>query len=70
MTRPERRGPFGIRRRHYIIARVVIALGIVLVGVTLHHHGAVYDAIRGLYLVLIVSLIVWRVRQRRARRAR
>lgn len=60
--------PFGMRRRHYMILRVALALGIVVVGVTLHHHGAAYDVIRGVYFVAIVALVVWRVRSRRSRR--
>ena len=65
---PRRAGPFGMRRRHYLIARVGLALGIVVIGVTLHHHGGAYDAIRGVYLVLILALVVWRIRSRRSRR--
>ena len=51
-----------------VIVRVVLALGIIVVGTTLHHKGAAYDVIRGAYLVLIVGLIVWRISMRRARR--
>jgi Flp pilus assembly protein TadB len=57
-----------MHRRHYIAVRVFLALGIVLVGVTLHHHGTAYDAIRGVYLIVIVALIVWRINNRRQRR--
>ncbi len=66
--RPSRPSPFGMRRRNFIIARVAIAVGIVIIGVTLHHHGPAYDVIRGVYLVAIVALIVWRIHSRRARR--
>jgi Flp pilus assembly protein TadB len=69
-AKQRRPGPFGIQRRHYVAIRIVAALGIVLVGVTLHHHGPAYDAIRGVYLVLIVALVVWRIRARRERRHR
>jgi hypothetical protein len=66
--RPRRSGPFGMPRRTYVIVRVVLALGIIVVGTTLHHKGAVYDVIRVAYLALIVGLIVWRFSMRRARR--
>lgn len=66
--RPPRSGPFGMPRRTYVIVRVVLALGIILIGTTLHHKGAAYDVIRGAYLLLVVALIVWRIRMRRARR--
>jgi hypothetical protein len=57
-----------MRRRTYVVVRVVLALGIIVVGTTLHHKGVAYDVIRGAYLVLIVGLIVWRISMRRARR--
>jgi Flp pilus assembly protein TadB len=66
--RPRRAGPFGMRRKHYLLVRVALALGIVAIGVTLHHHGAAYDAIRGVYLVALLALVVWRIRSRRSRR--
>jgi hypothetical protein len=68
LQRPRGSGPFGLPRRTYVIVRVVLALGIIVVGTTLHHKGAAYDVIRGAYLVLIVGLLVWRISMRRARR--
>jgi Flp pilus assembly protein TadB len=67
-TKPPRSHPFGLQRRHYLALRIVLAVGIVVVGVTLHHHGPVYVVIRVLYFALILSVIVWRIRRRRARR--
>ncbi|HWB22488.1 MAG TPA: hypothetical protein VG652_06330 [Gaiellaceae bacterium] len=68
-TKPPRRYPFGLQRRHYLAIRVILVVGIVLVGATLHHHGAVYVAIRMVYLALVVVLIAWRLNLRRQRRA-
>ncbi|HEX4521621.1 MAG TPA: hypothetical protein VH063_18750 [Gaiellaceae bacterium] len=57
-----------MHRRHYIAVRVLLALGIVAVGISFHHHGAAYEAIRGVYLVLIIAVVVWRINSRRQRR--
>ena len=67
-TQPRRAGPFGLRRKHYVAVRVALALGIVVIGVTLHHHGGAYDAIRGVYFVAILALVAWRIRNRRSGR--
>ena len=67
-SRPIRRGPFGLRRHHYYIIRVVLLVGIVVLGLTLHHQGAVYDTIRGVYFCLIVAVVIWRLNARRRRR--
>jgi Flp pilus assembly protein TadB len=64
-TKPPRPQPFGLPRRHYIALRVILALGFIVVGVTLHHHGAVYIVIRVVYLALIAGVVVWRIRRRR-----
>lgn len=67
-TKPPRTHPFGLQRRHYIAIRVLLAAGIILVGVTLHHHGPIYVVIRVAYFALIVSVVVWRIRRRREHR--
>jgi Flp pilus assembly protein TadB len=67
-AKPPRTHPFGMQRRHYIAIRVLLAVGIVVVGVTLHHHGPIYIVIRVVYFALIVSAVVWRIRRRRAHR--
>jgi len=67
-SRPRRRGPFGMRRRNFIILRVALVAGILVLGVTLHHRGSVYVVIRIVYFVIIVGLVVWRIGDRRRRR--
>jgi Flp pilus assembly protein TadB len=67
-NQPRRAGSFGMRRKHYVIIRVALAVGIVVIGLTLHHHGGAYDAIRGVYFVVILALVVWRIRNRRSGR--
>ncbi|MEO9175679.1 MAG: hypothetical protein ABI317_09235, partial [Gaiellales bacterium] len=59
-ARQRRPGPFGMPRRTFIIVRVVLALGIVGIGATLHHSGTIYHVIRIAYLALIAGLIIWR----------
>ena len=58
-----------MQRKHFLAIRIALVLGFVLVGITLHHHGATYDVVRVIYVALIVGLIVWRIRVRRSRRA-
>jgi Flp pilus assembly protein TadB len=67
---PARSGPFGMRRKHYILVRVALAVGIIVLGVTLHHHGPIYVAIRVAYLALIIGALAWRVRRRRSIRTK
>jgi hypothetical protein len=67
-SRQPRRGPFGMQRRHFIIVRVALIVGILLLGATLHHRGTAYVAIRIAYFVVIVALVVWRIGDRRRRR--
>ncbi|HWB23344.1 MAG TPA: hypothetical protein VG652_10695 [Gaiellaceae bacterium] len=66
--KPPRSQPFGLEPSHYIAIRVLLALGFIAVGVTLHHHGLVYIAIRVFYVALIVWFLLWRIRRRRAQR--
>ena len=63
-SRPVRNAP----TKYYLIVRVGLALGIVVIGVTLHYHGGTYEAIRAVYLVAILALVIWRIRSRRWRR--
>jgi Flp pilus assembly protein TadB len=67
-TKPPKSYPFGLRRHHFIAIRVVLIVGIVVVGITLHHHGPLYDVIRGLYFALIIGFVVWRLNRRRVHR--
>lgn len=67
-TKPPKAYPFGLRRHHFLAIRVVLVVGIVLVGITLHHHGPLYDAIRVVYFALILGLVVWRLNRRRVHR--
>lgn len=69
-ARQRRGGPFGMRRRHFIILRIALIAGILLLGATLHHHGTTYVAIRIVYGVIVVALLVWRIGARRRRRTR
>jgi Flp pilus assembly protein TadB len=57
-----------MQRKHFLAIRIALVAGFLLVGVTLHHHGATYNVIRVIYIALIVGLIVWRIRVRRSRR--
>ena len=67
-SKPPKAYPFGLRRHHFIAIRVVLIVGIVLVGITLHHHGPLYDVIRVAYFALILGLVAWRVNRRRVHR--
>lgn len=67
-TKPAKSYPFGLRRRHFIAIRVLLVVGIVVVGITLHHHGPLYDAIRVLYFALILGFVAWRLNRRRIHR--
>jgi len=67
-TKPPRSYPFGLRRHHFIAIRVLLVVGVVVVGATLHHHGPLYDVIRGLYFALILGFVVWRLNRRRIHR--
>jgi hypothetical protein len=67
---PPARRPFGMRRRNFVILRVVLVAGILVLGFTLHHRGTAYVVIRAAYLVIVVGLLVWRIGNRRGRRSR
>jgi Flp pilus assembly protein TadB len=67
-TKPPRSQPFGLEPSHYLAIRILLGLGFIVVGVTLHHHGAVYVVIRVFYFALIVCFVVWPIRRRRADR--
>jgi ABC-type transport system involved in Fe-S cluster assembly fused permease/ATPase subunit len=58
-----------MRRRNFIILRVALVAGILVVGFTLHHRGTAYIAIRAVYLVIVVALLIWRIGNRRRRRS-
>jgi Flp pilus assembly protein TadB len=67
-SKPPKSYPFGLRRRHFLAIRVLLVVGIVVVGITLHHHGPLYDVIRGVYFALILGFVVWRLNRRRIHR--
>jgi hypothetical protein len=67
-TKPPKSYPFGLRRHHFIAIRVLLVVGIVVLGITLHHRGPLYDVIRGLYFALILGFVVWRLNRRRIHR--
>jgi Flp pilus assembly protein TadB len=67
-AKPPKSYPFGLRRHHFIAIRVLLVVGVVVVGSTLHHHGPLYIVIRGLYFALILGFIVWRLNGRRVHR--
>jgi hypothetical protein len=58
-----------MRRRNFVILRVALVAGVLVLGFTLHHRGTAYVAIRAVYLVIVVALLVWRIAYWRARRS-
>jgi hypothetical protein len=52
------------QRRRWMIIRIVMLVGIVVIGATLHHKGTTYDVIRVAYFALVIGFLVYRMNAR------
>jgi hypothetical protein len=52
---------------NYRMMRLGLLVAVVVGGLLLHHRGHAYDAMRIVYVVLIVGFLVWRMAMRWSR---
>jgi hypothetical protein len=55
---------------NYRMIRIGLLVAVIVGGLIFHHQGHAYDVIRGVYIVLILGFLVWRLALRTGRTPR
>jgi hypothetical protein len=54
---------------NYRMIRIGLLVAVVVGGILFHHHGHGYEVMRGVYFVIIIGFLLWRLAMRASGRA-